>query len=298
MNRFAITMAAVALALTACGKQGPGVGAQSEAQQSANDTAGLDRSKSLEQSKSVKASVSLPVLPVLAEAWRHWAFDGQVPPAVLREGCEPFFGADATSDVRSRRAAAVRLQYAQDLAAAELACARSFTYQVAFGSHRAWPAEPDTRDAERWTVQAMGAVLAVTDIAGQVVPELVVRPQRDLQTVQEQALGLLKDREPQLVGLLRKRIAESSTLELAIPPDGGQPVAFSRGSYALDLTPKGASLSFAGTTWLGDGKVQGKAFEVALDSSSTATLAKKSDNATRSETSTVNRTSASVDVGK
>lgn len=298
MNRSALTMAAVALVLTACSKQGPGVGAQSEAQQSANDTTGIDRSKSLEQSKSVKASVSLPVLPVLAEAWRRWAFEDQVPPAAMREGCESFFGADATSDAKQRRAAALRLQHAQDLAAAELACARYFTYQVAFGSHRAWPAEPDTREAARWTVQAMGAALSVTDIAGKVVPELVARPQRDLQAVQDEALALLKANDEGLVALLRKRIAEASQLELAIPPDGGQPIAFSRGSYALDLTPKGASLSFAGTTWLGDGKVQGKAFEVALDSSSTATLAKKSDNATRAETSTTNRTSASVDVGK
>lgn len=265
----------LALLLAACGGEGGGKGSLGvtssvDASTSSSQGDSLERTKSISQGKTEKATIQMPAGVLIADALRAIA-DPRIP------GWQT---ADPTSlSVYPAEAALARL-------------VASATEPVI-----GWPADP--MDASARVTRWMASAAATAETANAVVTEIATRigerPLADPQAAKEAIWAVFAGlSHADLIQDWRER--RGSIRNPTIDLSGGR-IRFTTGDGRdITIDQRGIVETRNGAAWFGDGALSGRKYELALESSISATRSKQQSTSDKSDTSTTRKTTGEAGI--
>jgi hypothetical protein len=273
--------------LTACGNQGAEVSTESQSSKAVEQTSHVERTKTLNTENRTTAMMTVPISPLIGEAWGELAQDEQP----NGDDCSRFL----TNFWLGER----KLDNPEDTNdPALLTCILFLGHRFAFMPTIGWPVEPQTPNGRFYIVASLAHVLMVNDIASEIAANVATTPFHDVGEARARIKTLLAARKPMLINvyvLMGKLDKLAGTIDMTGKADS---VAFSKGAYHLALGSGGAVLTFSGVEWFGKGNLSGKRYEMQVASMTGVAMNKASTITEGSEQKTEAGDKAQVGVGK
>jgi hypothetical protein len=280
-----LVLSATFTTFTACGNQGAGVSTDTQSSADTAHGSTLERTKTLSVERRTSATITVPVMPLIGEAWGELA---------ARAGETTSYGlcshlweqalSGKTPDEHEHDAATT--------------CAFAFGYIYAFTPTMGWSVSPKSAESAVYIASVLAHVLAANNVASEVAAHLTLHTYRDLETANATIKELLHAQRAyflRVYPLIHEIAQVRGTIDLSGKAEG---VAFSKGVYHVALGAAGAVVKYAGVDWFGNGNLSGKRYELQLASMTGVAMTRGQTITDAEEHKVGANTKASTGVGK
>lgn len=261
MMRYLSRVLLLILLLSGCGNQGAGVTTDSQASRETQQSSQVARTQTLTSEQQHVALVTVPVSPLIGEAWRELVrLEKDLP---KESACEklwstPFSAFDA----------------AQGNPETALLCAFMLGHRYAFMPTMGWTMEPKSPQGSFYMLRVLAYVLHVNNLASDIAAQVAMRSYPTLEDAKTEIKTLLLAQRPYLMqaytASMNLQLLGVNTIDLANAKD----VMFARGPYHITLGANGALIKYSGVDWFGNGNLSGKRYELQLASMTGVSMTK------------------------
>jgi hypothetical protein len=251
------------LALSACGKGGPGVSAESSAGTDAGQKRTAEKTKGVEKKLDAKATVTAPASLIIADAMAE----------MIAKPIEP--------DRTRWLAAAGRKEFSILAGASTDEARRTLAAAAIVAAHAAragWEVEPEGKQAKAYFLANASLAEFASVLEAEIARSLGNQLLADPDAARDAVRAALAALPPQVIQAAALEAVATAKKELAqgVIPDlaSGHGVAFTAGRTQYSGGPDGWEIKRGGSVWFGGGVCQGQHFELALESSTSKTVGK------------------------
>lgn len=327
-KNYLYAVLAMAVLSAGCGEKAAGVSVSSENAVTSGQETLFERIKMMVVGHSSKATIQVPMLPLLAQATQKMAVPhgdfisnfcigltfGTVKQVeslsqesinkhaaeILSQFKDETDDASKDQDKDQKRVEEFRtFFFSGSPGDAYDNCAFAIITDVSFSPVTAWDINP--RD-ENLAPKALPVIAAAQIVAAEqlapVANELSQTALRDPDELAKRASDVMAKKKIPWMLLLTKKTKELTGQNISIPSNGGDPVGFSIGNFYVERGHQGGKLSFAGTTWLGENNILGKTYMASLENTTSSSMTRTDTLKDSAGASASRNTEGNAGVGK
>ena len=161
MVRFLVVLL-LCVVLVGCGNQGAAVSTESQSTKATEQGSTLERTKTIEVESRTAAMVSVPIAPLIGEAWGELVREEKDAPD--QATCEGLWHAPLSA-----------LKASYDNEPKALLCAFKLGYCYAFTPTMGWPVEPKSEKGGSYRLRTLAHVLYVNNLASDIAAQVTAR---------------------------------------------------------------------------------------------------------------------------